>query len=71
MKLLNFLINSVPSIKVTISPIDDDHVLITTKNGKETRNIVAIVFSEMQIQKLDELKMKLAHSGASSSYYSY
>jgi len=62
MKFLNFLINSVPSIRVSISPIDDDHVLITTQNGKEIRRTIAIVFSENQIQKIDELKLKIAES---------
>jgi hypothetical protein len=66
MKLLNFLFINVPYIKVNISTIDDDHVLIRTQNGKEIRNTTAIVFSESQIQKIEEIKLKIAESSISS-----
>lgn len=59
MSIFKFLFRSLTPIEVSTTTIDDHHVLITTRQGDETKSTIAIVFTETEIREIDKAKKNL------------
>jgi len=59
MSIFKFLFRSLAPIEVSTATIDDHHVLITTRQGNETKRTIAIVFTENEIRQIDMAKKSL------------